>query len=439
MVINEVLAFIQNKHNVMDDVSLVRICLTGFSAEAVEQAKKLLYESVDGGEKYISRRKDKAERDIEDIIRLIKNTSTAKLPIFVAKDLHKLPPVNFENIDVTRLLKDILNLQEQLRDVKETYATCEQLELLKTEFKYCKSKELLDCVTNHETYININKKRGAYLLDSGPMGMSFNNTIDKLPTSSNNSIDKSTTSFKNSIDKSPTLLTTAEREVIDTVVDPVAMCAPETTESPCVPFSLPQRCEGPSAPPVTKPVTKPVLNARFAMNEMPRDKDESTTNNNNLKYRSIISQVGEFAKSYAECIPQDGVWKDKKNDDEWKLVQYRRHRNQFIGKKGSASTNSNTKFKAADVKVPLFVSNVDKSVTEKDITDYILEKTQERVSLSRIIMKRDKGYYSYKVFVSKSNLGAYLNDNLWPSGISFRRFVVFKGNSVGLNILSGGS
>lgn len=423
IVINEVLAFIQNKHNVMDDVSLVRICLTGFSAEAVEQAKKLLYESVDGGEKYISRRKDKAERDIEDIIRLIKNTSTAKLPIFVAKDLHKLPPVNFENIDVTRLLKDILNLQEQVRDVKETYATCEQLELLKTEFQYCKSKDLLDCVTNHETYININKKRGAYLLDSGPMGMSFNNTIDKSPTS-----------FKNSIDKSPTLLTTAEREVIDTVVDPVTMRAPETTESPCVPFSLPQRCERPSAP-----VTKPVLNARFAMNEMPRDYDESTTNNNNLKYRSIISQDGEFTKSYAECIPQDGVWKDKKNDDEWKLVQYRRHRNKFIGKTGSASTNSNTKFKAADVKVPLFVSNVDKSVTEKDITDYILEKTQERVSLSRIIMKRDKGYYSYKVFVSKSNLGAYLNDNLWPSGITFRRFVVFKGNSVGLNILSGGS
>lgn len=71
IVINEVLAFIQNKHNVMDDVSLVRICLTGFSVEAVEQAKKLLYESVDGGEKYISRRKDKAERDVEDIIRLI--------------------------------------------------------------------------------------------------------------------------------------------------------------------------------------------------------------------------------------------------------------------------------------------------------------------------------------------------------------------------------
>lgn len=86
------------------------------------------------------------------------------------------------------------------------------------------------------------------------------------------------------------------------------------------------------------------------------------------------------------------------------------------------------KFRAADVKVPLFVSK-DKSVSENDIAEYILEKTQERVSLSKISMKRDKGYDSYKVYVSKLKLGDYLNDNLWPSGITFRRFVVFKGKS----------
>lgn len=53
------------------------------------------------------------------------------------------------------------------------------------------------------------------------------------------------------------------------------------------------------------------------------------------------------------------------------------------------------------------------------------------MSLSKIAMKKDKSYYSYKVFVNKSKLGQYLNDNLWPSGITFRRFVVFKGNSDG--------
>lgn len=51
-----------------------------FLADAVEHAKKLLYDSLDGGEKFISRRKDKFERDIENIIRLIKNTRTDRVP-----------------------------------------------------------------------------------------------------------------------------------------------------------------------------------------------------------------------------------------------------------------------------------------------------------------------------------------------------------------------
>ncbi|RVE52249.1 hypothetical protein evm_003039 [Chilo suppressalis] len=39
------------------------------------------------------------------------------VPTFVAKELHKLPPVTFDHVDVTRLLKDINLLKANLADV----------------------------------------------------------------------------------------------------------------------------------------------------------------------------------------------------------------------------------------------------------------------------------------------------------------------------------
>lgn len=93
---------------------------------------------------------------------------------------------------------------------------------------------------------------------------------------------------------------------------------------------------------------------------------------------------------------------------------------------GKAESDPTIKFKAADIKIPLFVSNVHKSVVESDIIDYIYQKTKEKVFLLKIEMKRQKDYNSYKIFVSKTKIDIFLDDKMWPSGISFRRFVSLK-------------
>lgn len=90
---------------------------------------------------------------------------------------------------------------------------------------------------------------------------------------------------------------------------------------------------------------------------------------------------------------------------------------------------NNFQFRAADTKVPLFISNVHKDVSDQDIINYIYEKTQERVTLSKIVMKHEKDYNAYKVFVTKYKIDTFLNDKLWPSGVSFRRFVQFPMNN----------
>lgn len=103
--------------------------------------------------------------DLEDIICAFKNTEPDQTPIFVAKELHKLPPVTFDHVDVTRLLKYIILLQTEVKHIKQTYATSEELLELKNIVN-----------TSGPSDEHVNKRRGAYLFDSGPPGiLNFSN------------------------------------------------------------------------------------------------------------------------------------------------------------------------------------------------------------------------------------------------------------------------
>lgn len=82
---------------------------------------------------------------------------------------------------------------------------------------------------------------------------------------------------------------------------------------------------------------------------------------------------------------------------------------------GKASTISEEKFRAADIKIPLFINNVDINTKQEDIIDYVMTKNTGQCE--------QKLYNAYIVNVPNSKLFLFLNDNLWPEGVTFRRFV----------------
>lgn len=131
--------------------------------------------------------------------------------------------------------------------------------------------------------------------------------------------------------------------------------------------------------------------------------------------------------TFSEIVQKHGEWKESKRSDGWFQVHKQKHRNRFISQKGSAVVEPGDiiKFKAADTKVPLLTSNVHRDVAEQEIINYIYEKTQERVSLVKIKMMRQRDYNAYKLFVAKYQVSTFLDEKLWPTGISFRRFVNF--------------
>lgn len=71
------------------------------------------------------------------------------------------------------------------------------------------------------------------------------------------------------------------------------------------------------------------------------------------------------------------------------------------GVTGRATVQPGDKFTPADLKIPLFVSNVQNDKLETDIVDYIYTKTKEKVQLQKIKMKTKRGYNAYKIMVTK--------------------------------------
>ncbi|KAF9419275.1 hypothetical protein HW555_004202 [Spodoptera exigua] len=122
--------------------------------------------------------------------------------------------------------------------------------------------------------------------------------------------------------------------------------------------------------------------------------------------------------SFANVVETAKQWKVEKPNEQWVLVQKKRLKNRFSTLEGKARKSGSDKFKAADIQVPLFINNVAKSTLETDIVDYILEQTRVHVTLQKIKSRVQRQYSSYKMLVPSAKLSLFLDDTLWPEGIT---------------------
>ncbi|PZC72415.1 hypothetical protein B5X24_HaOG211259 [Helicoverpa armigera] len=395
IVINEVLAFMCNKIHVMDENSLLRICVTAFPTEEVAIAKKLLFEAVPL-KKMINRKKDaKSRKDLEDIIDLLKYIDASdpeKLPIFVAKELHKLPPVTFDHLDATRLLKDLLiiqdkvtTLQEEMGCFKQEYVSHQQLS------EYFKKQSV---TRNEINPINVRKDgclSNSCEIDSDLMGLSQTTSIINHPAIQQ--IHSQNSSSRNNDNVNKELMT-----VGDVDASSVLMSARPDVDNHNISV-----CESKSPERMTHIVAQTTYAAAAAISPI-------------LSKQSISNNSNAICKELTEG-----------NNDGWTEVSYKKRlRNKFLSNTGTASCDSNCNFRAAIYQVPLYISNVCKETSEQNIVDYIKSKTQVSVKLELINTKKERGYNSYRFYVNKDKVDSFLSDSFWPEGIRFREFVVFK-------------
>lgn len=203
IVINEVLAFICNKIDVMNEESISQICVSAFADEDIHNAKNLLCESLPAEKRKKTRKRNgKKLREIDDIICILKESDPEVLPVFVARDLQKLPPVLFDHVDVTRILKDLVRMQQEMDQIKELFAIKENLKDVKSDLESLKKASTVNKFRS--TTSNVNVKRGGFLLDShddycsGPEGLEYMDTQHVIPCN-NTSKKRVDTSYRDII------------------------------------------------------------------------------------------------------------------------------------------------------------------------------------------------------------------------------------------------
>ncbi|XP_064076293.1 uncharacterized protein LOC135194609 [Vanessa tameamea] len=386
LVVNELLAYIQNKVSLADEVSLLKICTSAFSSEQIEKANSLLLESLPSDlRKTVRKGRGKENRLLHDIINVFKVTDPDVLPVFVARDLEKLPPITFDHLDVSKLLKDLMIVQAEIKSIKSTYATVEQLECVKKE---CLIGKL---PSPPFSTMAVNTKRGAYR-DSGPIGLSqLDDTIITTHLDQFNGEALSPGEYNINY-RNINMSTTAEGS--NTAFQSIVY-QQSTDADDCV-----------------------IRGGGRGMEAISTVNDSSQVSSESKDQPAGTAQIRSYAAVAKVHDPSEG----------WTVVKKRsqKFKNRLVGKMGNVVVESEEKFRAADRKIPLFITNVHKDTAESDIINYIKNKTKESVTLEKISVKRQCEHDAYKLFVSQSKLSLYLNENIWPQGIIFRRFVHFK-------------
>lgn len=442
VVINELLAFLLNVLDYMDEESIHQLVSTSFNVESISNAKSLLIDSIpDAKKKMPQRRKDgkkRMSRDLDDMICLLKSTDPEIFPVFVAKDLHVLPSVSFDHIDCTRLLKDISRLQTQVKTLQETCVTMDCFEILKQEMEHMKHASIVDNRSTHNLFVN--KKRGAclqddsYELSSGPVGLQYvpikssveAAAIQNMQVNSHSTPNKSLTatcSNNRSTCIYPQLVQPSDRQLVEQYV--MSQGASESSGKPgCGDLNGSRTARGITTS-YASVTSEPVLNA--AVDTSARvDQPILISDSMNRSAGGVVSVDLRQSRKQSCSVLIKNCTQIPEENSEWQLVQSKSvNKYKLLGQKGRASTAPDVKFKSANIKVPMFISNVSKESGEQDIIGYIRDRTNEVVSLKRIKMKTDWKYNAYKLFVPRDKLDLFLTDEFWPVGITFRRFVHF--------------
>ncbi|XP_061729050.1 uncharacterized protein LOC133533976 [Cydia pomonella] len=391
IVIDELLCYIQNKLSVIDDDTLVRLCRTSFSSEEIKKSKCLLFDSVSTNQRKISRKNSGKEvRDLEDIVALLRSVEIDKVPVFVARKLESLPPITVDHLDCTKLLKDLAKIQNDIALVKSSYATITQLEELRFDLNNMKCASI-----PLSPFSKVNARRGAWVYDSGPIGLSHCSTNSEKENSSTSHVSPTIPLNNDNINN---------RQPSPKEQSPLKNIQVKCSNNNEIAILNPLSSVEVSHPPLTE-IAKPCTQAD---NECGNTRRAVTDNSDYPRDHDNNSENGEWiTKTYKRNKPN-----------------YR-----YAGKRGLArDAENNAKFRAAERKVPIFISNVNKECLESDIINYVKDKTQENIMLEKLNIRKNS-HNAFKFFISESKESLFLDAKIWPQGIVFKRFVHFRQGS----------
>ncbi|XP_047030833.1 uncharacterized protein LOC124638065 [Helicoverpa zea] len=362
LIANEVLAFINHAIDYMDEVSIVQICRSAYKEDEVCSAKLLLYKSLGQLEQMPSRRRDGGDKSLQDIISLLKRTDPDDVPEFVAKDLHKLPPVTFHHVDVTRLLKDITCLKASLEDMKSKMEASQvTISDLRGEVALLRNAV---SISGSLDIINVNTRRGAQ--------------------------NASVISFESANSSASPIA-----DVADDAPRPAAAAAAVSTPAAetCVGTLTPKRTYAAVAA-----TNKPVVTQTKRAN----------------------AKGGKQTRGTSQ--PQTGPKKDMCDKDGFIKVERRKKRPPCRNQCGTAQTGPNILLRPAVPTTQLYVSRLHHTTTVEQIVEYVRSKTNWTLRVAKLESRHNTNFNSFMVRVPTHHIETFLKEEFWPKGVVYRRF-----------------
>ena len=109
---NSLIFFIFNKINTLNECDIVSICRKYYNDDEISSSKKLINEIYDKIDENINRKGiNKFNSELQDIIKIIKLNDKPTNIKFCITNCNRLPPVGFDNIDITALIDHLSDLR----------------------------------------------------------------------------------------------------------------------------------------------------------------------------------------------------------------------------------------------------------------------------------------------------------------------------------------
>ena len=129
-IVDELLCFITNKLGLMNSDTIVKLCVENFDDKEIEASKDILFGLLcdeNAQTALIKRRRGKVNesksvKNMHDMLQLLQEKGGEPMPQFVALDLSRLPPISFNDMDVTVLLNKIQNVDMAVKLLKKGMA-----------------------------------------------------------------------------------------------------------------------------------------------------------------------------------------------------------------------------------------------------------------------------------------------------------------------------
>lgn len=371
VVINEALAFISNKVDVLPETAILEICLTAYSGDEIEVARNIAYKMLAPTKKFMRRKDGGEQKSILEMVKLIKEFDPDGLPNFVAKDLNKIPPVSFNYIDSTSFLKEIAILRNDVAIIKaekqtrsDSSSSVSEIEGLKAEVAEVKSllKELQHHIRNSSKCIqqfdivelNTQQEEKCNVRQSIACETRKRDSANKNKSSSRISPAPGTSS-KQSVMRSPSHV------------------------------SSPRKGQSAVAMHTHVPL-----------------------------YRDIV-----ISSNVLQARERSTAENDDRNEASFITVE-RKKRKRIYNMIGTAKYSN--KLQIADLTSSIYISRLNKTTNLDDVKDYLKEKGEECSKIELLTQKHETDFCSYKLTVPRRKLDIFLSNDFWPEGVKFRMF-----------------